>query len=110
MSNDLIDPEVNSVLLCMIKLNHSNKKRHTDFHQLILIKTITANYLPIFYLRMQLVRLPTPTKKKEKKERRLETNEEMSLIKFSLCYMLSVMLIGACVAICPVNVEMSLKS
>ena len=67
MSNDLIDPEeVNNVLLCMINLNHSKEKRHTDFRQLILIKTITANYLPIFYLRMQLVRLPTPYQKKNK--------------------------------------------
>lgn len=69
-SNDLIDPqEVNSVLLCMIKLNHFNKKRHTNFHQLILIKTITANYLPISYLRMQLVRLPTPSPKKNKRKK-----------------------------------------
>lgn len=30
-------------------------------------------------------------------------------MKFSLCYTLSVTLIGACVAICPVNGEMSLK-
>lgn len=111
ISNDLTDPEkVNSVLLCMIKSNHSNKKRCTDFHQLILIKTIIANYLPIFYLRMQLCEVAHPHQKKKIRERKKgETNEEMPLVKLSMCYTLSVTLVGACVAICPVNGEMSLK-
>lgn len=61
-SNDQIDPEEVNSAAPAIKLNHPNKKRHAGFHQLILIKTITANYLPISYLRMQLVKLPTPTK------------------------------------------------
>lgn len=72
ISDDLIDPEeVSSVLLCMIKWNHSHSKTHTDFHPLILIKTITANYRPIFYLKIQLREVvPSQQKKKKKKKSR----------------------------------------
>lgn len=71
ISDDLIDPEVvNSMLLCMIKLNHSHSKTHTDFLPLILIKTITANYLPIFYLKIQLREVAPSQQKKERKDSR----------------------------------------